>query len=331
MIEVSIVIPTYNRLKSLNRVLEALTNQTYPLDDFEVIVVSDGSNDGTDEYLRIFQPPYTFRTIFQSNQGPAAARNNGISQARGKLLLFLDDDVLPTPELLIEHLKVHAQHGENVVAIGPMLSPSDFKMSPWVNWEQEALAKQYRDMDLGKWEPTARQFYTGNSSLARKHLTEIGGFDVSFTRAEDVELAYRLAVRGLIFIYNRDAIGFHYAERSFKSWLSTPYLYGRNDVIFTYEKGQTWLLDTIFEEYHHRNPLIKGLTKLCLDRPKMSSIVYIVLKKVMDVGTLPDSSKLIKFACSGLFNLRYYQGIADQLDGRDVFFKRVQNRFNMAV
>src|SRR5687768_17413192 len=163
-----------------------------------------------------------------------------------------------------------------------MLTPPDFEaqMAPWVQWEQAMLVKQYEDMANGRWLPTARQFYTGNTSLARRHLLEAGGFDPTFRRAEDVELAYRLAAHGLRFVFNPQAIGHHYAERTFASWLAIPYAYGRNDVIFSRDKGQSWLLPTLLYEFRQRRPLIRALTRLCLDRPHLTHLTITALKQV---------------------------------------------------
>ena len=72
------------------------------------------------------------------------------------------------------------------------------------------LEAQYHDMITGKYAPTARQFYTGNASLAAKWLRRAGGFDESFKRAEDIELVYRLEDMGLRFHFNPQAIGYHY-------------------------------------------------------------------------------------------------------------------------
>jgi GT2 family glycosyltransferase len=204
-----------------------------------------------------------------------------------------------------------------------MLTPDDFALSPWVRWEQTMLTKQYDAMRAGKFEPSARQFYTGNTSLARKHLLASGGFDENFRRAEDVELAYRLEQRGLKFVFNSDAIGFHYAERSFGSWLETPYIYGRNDVIFTNAKNQDWLLPQVLLEFHHRNPLIQGLVHLCLDRYKVSHHTLACLKKLAHLADSFGVERLVKAAYSGMFNLRYYQGIASELGGRERFFAQV--------
>lgn len=315
--QLSVVIPTYNRLGRLKNVLMALEAQTYPREGFEVIVVSDGSNDGTHDYLANLQPRFQLRPVIQSNQGPAAARNNGIAHATGDIVVFLDDDVVPMPNFLAEHLATHRQYPDTVV-LGPMLSPHDFQLSPWVNWEQEMLMKQYRALELGKWRPTARQFYTGNSSLARAHLVAVGGFDQRFRRAEDLELGYRLARRQLQFRFNFKAIGYHYAERSFQSWIEIPYSYGRSDILFD-RAGETWIIPVLRKEFETRHALIRLLVRLCLDRFTLSRLVLAGLKGVA-LRTYPLGwRKSSQFALSAMFNMRYYQGVADELGGRQRF------------
>lgn len=320
MLQVSVVVPTYNRLSRLRQVIDGLERQTYPLDQFEVIVVSDGSTDGTHAYLESIETPLRLSYVAQANQGPAAARNNGISLARGELVLFVDDDVVPEPELIVEHLRVHSAEGDGVVVLGPMLTPADFAMAPWVYYEQAMLVKQYIAMQEGRWAPTARQFYTGNTSLARRHLVEAGGFDSRLRRAEDVELAYRLAARGLRFVFNPQAIGYHYAERSFRSWMEIPYAYGRNDVIFAREKQQEWILPTARTEFHKRHPLIRLLMRACIDRERLGRGTTAALRLVAGLGERLGMRRVSQLAFSGIFNLRYYQGMADEIGGRQQFF-----------
>jgi glycosyltransferase involved in cell wall biosynthesis len=321
--KVSIVIPTHNRLNQLKKVLAGLENQTYPAEKFEVLIVSDGSTDNTDEFLLSAVSPLQLRSFFQSNQGAAAARNLGIAQAVGDIILFLDDDVFPVPELIEEHLRFHSLYGDCAVVIGPMVAPPDYEPSPWVRWELEKLAEQYHDMTTGKWAPTPRQFYTGNTSLAHHHLVESGGFDPNYRRAEDVELAYRLAHRGLKFLFNPRATGYHYAIRSFPSWLAIPYAYGRNNVVFSRQAGQAWLIDSVFKEYQNRHPLIQTLIRLCLDRPGITAVVTAALAHIIQANHLLKLKLLPEMACGALFSLRFYQGTADELEGRNAFFRGV--------
>ena len=209
---VSVVIPTYNRRERLGGTLAGLAAQRNADGMFEVIVVSDGSTDGTNEFLTSGALPLEVVALTQRNAGPAAARNRGVGAARGELVVFLDDDVVPNEDLVAAHLRHHDGPSDDRVVIGPMRTPSGFPLSAWVQWEQDMLYKQYDAMDRGEYEATARQFYTGNASVARRHLEAVGGFDVAFRRAEDVELAYRLAGRGLQFSYAPDAVVLHYAE-----------------------------------------------------------------------------------------------------------------------
>ena len=108
--EVSVVIPTHNRLEVLAEVLQALEFQ-YAAPAFEVVVVDDGSTDCTGDWLRsrTFQMP--LRAIVQENHGPAAARNTGIAAASGRWLAFLGDDTVPSPGWLAAHRTAHRQRG----------------------------------------------------------------------------------------------------------------------------------------------------------------------------------------------------------------------------
>lgn len=319
-IKLSVIVPTYNRLEQLKRVLSGLENQTAPFEQFEVVVISDGSKDGTEEYVCNRQTSLELYLSSQANQGVAAARNSGLAQARGEIVLFLDDDIVPTPTLLEEHIGWHDKHGDQVVVIGPMLTPPDYNMSPWVRWEQDKLTEQYQAMLNGEWEATARQFYTGNISLRRCHLIQVGGFDPTFRRAEDVELAYRLMALGLRFLFNPQAIGYHYAKRSYKSWIATPYAYGRNDVIFTRVKGQVWLLPMIFQEYHLRHPFTRALAHLLIDHKLFQRWVLSFFRILITSAQYLNLPAISSLGCSAVFNLCYYQGIADELGGRNAFF-----------
>lgn len=290
-----------------------------------MLVVSDGSTDGSFEFLENLKTSLNLFPIQQPNGGPASARNLGVQLAKGEVIIFLDDDVVPAPELIAEHMSTFQEHGMRAISLGPMLSPTDFQYSPWVQWEQDMLGKQYDALLQNKWAPTGRQFYTGNSAVARCFLLETGGFDPSFQRAEDVELAYRLIQKGLTFHFNPRAVGYHYAKRSFQSWVTTPYIYGKNDVLFHEKKGQTWIIPTVSDEFADRHILTRSLVRLCLDQPSFSKITIGLLKQIGVTSYWLHRSRLSRMSFSAIFNLCYYQGMADQLGGRRHFYEKMRH------
>jgi glycosyltransferase involved in cell wall biosynthesis len=243
----SVIVPTYNRCESLRITLDALQRQDFPRERFEVVVVSDGSTDGTEAFLRDYAAasPMTLRPIFQQNGGPARARNRGIQEARNEIVLFIDDDVEPLPGFLSAHAAHHADD-DCVVVIGPMSpDPARARQEPvWVAWEHAMLGKQYESFASGAW-PTAgpHHFYTGNSSLRRAHLLAVGGFDESFKRQEDVEMAYRMQRQcGVRFVFDSAPDGIHRPQRAFASWLKVAYEYGRLDVVRAGRGDVSWAL-----------------------------------------------------------------------------------------
>lgn len=314
MPRVSLVVPTFNRCESLRRLLDALAGQTYPVTDFEVVVVDDGSTDGTNQMLDQLEPPYALHRLWQANCGPALARNRGVAAARGELIIFLDDDVEPLPELVAEHVAAHGD-ASDLVVIGPMSPPSEWPRPVWVRWEEEMLLAQYRAMLVGEYPCTARQFYTGNASLPRARFLDAGGFDGTFRRAEDVELAYRLRDRGARFLFSPRADVKHFASRSFAAWCRTPYQYGRYDVAMGRDKGHEAFACAI-HEFHGRHPLNRLLARLCVGRQPMVSGAVAVLRAVALAAPRLGVPRAARFALSAIFNLLYWQAVSDELGGR---------------
>ena len=138
-----------------------------------------------------------------------------------------------------------------------------------------------------------------------------------------MELAYRLTGLGLQFFFNPQAIGYHYAERSYSAWVETPFAYGQNDVILTYKKGHSWLLPQVWREFHTRHILTRMLAYVCLGRPTLSKPLLGLLKQASIVGQGLGWEAVSYGACSGIFNLRHYEGVAAQLGGRRAFFAGV--------
>ncbi|MEH7413683.1 glycosyltransferase [Neobacillus drentensis] len=116
----SIIIPTYNRSRQLLLTLTAFENQTYPKDQFEVLVIDDGSTDNTLEILSNYEAPYIFRYFTLSTRnGPGVARNLGIQHARGTYVIFCDADFLGLPDFIATHDLYHAKHHNAVISGAP--------------------------------------------------------------------------------------------------------------------------------------------------------------------------------------------------------------------
>ncbi len=229
-LDVSVVVPTFNRCGPLARLLAGLERQHARGARFEVIVVDDGSDDGTDAFLATVRTPYPLRAIRQRRQGPAAARNAAIAAASADVLLFLDDDVVPQDGLFEGHLAVHARDPLAAVA-GRMAAPAGHTFAPWLDWEATMLERSYARILAGNGGPGWWLFYTANCSVRREHAFAVGGFDERFVRVEDSDLAYRLFARGLRFSFVPDAVVEHEPDRTFETWLRNAFVSGLHRVL----------------------------------------------------------------------------------------------------
>jgi|GEM_PF-2019080 len=118
---ISVIVPSYNSSEYLDLTLAAFVNQSYR--DYEVIVVDDGSPDATSDVAQSYAGRLKLTYVHQANRGRAGARNTGLNHARGEIVLFNDDDRLPAPNLLMEHVQAHRTGNEVVIGVrGRILS-----------------------------------------------------------------------------------------------------------------------------------------------------------------------------------------------------------------
>jgi GT2 family glycosyltransferase len=327
----TIVMPTHGRRESLLRVLHALARQTVPALTFEVVVICDGDVDGSAAACQALAPalPYPLRVLEQANQGPAAARNRGVVAATAPLIVFLDDDVVPDPPWLAAHLA--AQVGqERRITLGPLLPPADMRLNAWGEWEEATLLRQYAAMEAGAWQPTYRQFYTGNASARKQQLVTAGAFDPRYRRAEDVELALRLAGQGAEFVFLPEARGWHYVWRSFGSWLKMSDAYGRADAAMA-AAGRPEIHAIIAQEFPRRNRAVHQLVQTCVGRPRLCAGVEALLGALTQTASALHLRAPGRALCSLVFNLRYFGGLAMELGGRDAFQRMLRGEVAQPV
>ena len=211
----SVIISTCNREDILKKCLNALFEQTYPKSSYEIIVVDDGSTDGTENIVKeiIRKSPVKLRYFRQKNKGPAAARNIGIRNAKGKMILIIGDDIVSTPDLLKEHSIWHERYpDDNVAVLGYVTWSPEIEITPFMHWlENGGPQFSYYKLQNG-YEVSWGNFWTCNISLKRQFLVDNGLFDEDFPYAayEDSELGYRLYKKGLKLLFNKSGIAYHY-------------------------------------------------------------------------------------------------------------------------
>lgn len=229
MIELSVVIPTFNRRSSLEVVLPSLLQQTIVPERYEILLCDAGSVDGTDELVRELNAGERIRFSPGGDSGRAGARNRGLREARGELVLFTDADIIAEPGLLQAHADRHARRpGCAVVGCEIQVQSLDeyqeFRKSP------QSHARHRPSRQTLPW----HYFLTGNASAGRQLLVDVGGFDEAFQGYghEDLELGYRLARRGTPLLYAPEAINYHWHPVPFDEQCRKMYLAGRSTVTF---------------------------------------------------------------------------------------------------
>lgn len=245
----SIVIPTFNKRYRLELMLESLKYQTAKLCDYEVIIVDDGSQDGTCELVRGYKQQYRIEYIYQDNAGRSHARNTGIRAAESEMIIFCDDDVILDREFVSAHIESHSADSNSIVhGIIYSLPYLKFFKNPMTGELYEDMGNYNSNLecltsylitkeDLDNKERIERQkkrslmekiiqsvfrekagqfhwlaFTGGNVSCKKSLLYEVGMFDETLDGrwgCEDIELGYRLFMHGGSFKYCEKACNYH--------------------------------------------------------------------------------------------------------------------------
>lgn len=236
----SVVIPTYNRLPILEKCLRALRDQSLAADhDYEVVVIDDGSTDGTVAWIQAHQAEFPQVKLFcQDHLGAAAARNLGVERAMGDTIVFIDSDLVVTAEFLQAHADALTA-GQNQIA---SQAPGLFTYGRVINTcnFDNPTAEPYKLTDF-----SAAYFATGNVAIARHWLEKAGLFDTRFQLYgwEDLELGVRLKQLGLKLIKAPAAVGYHWHPpfnlEQIPHLIDREIQRGRMGVLF-YQKHPTW-------------------------------------------------------------------------------------------
>ena len=199
-VKVSAIVPVYNAQVFIGKCIEALLDQTYNIEDYEIIVVDDGSNDRTCSIVKSYPVKY----IYQENYGPATARNKGAEKAKGEIILFTDSDCVPDRNWIMEMLK-------------PFESPGVIAVKGAYRTEQRSVVARFSQLefeerfDMLKKAESIDMVDTYSAGYRKEVFLKMGGFDTSFPVAnnEDTDLSYRMSEGGHKMVFNPDAIVYH--------------------------------------------------------------------------------------------------------------------------
>ena len=203
---ISVVIPTYNRISILRKCLDSLEKQILNCEiyNFEIVVVDDGSTDGTVGWLTNNFDSYPHLRLFeQSHGGPALGRNLGVEKSKGDLVVFIDSDLVVDRFFLQNHINSLLTAWKRLgnrkcFTYGSVINTNNFRNPSSEPFKLQDLSWAY--------------FATGNVAIDRKVLEKSGLFDTSFRLYgwEDLELGERLRNMGVKLIKCPKAIGYHW-------------------------------------------------------------------------------------------------------------------------
>jgi glycosyltransferase involved in cell wall biosynthesis/peptidoglycan/xylan/chitin deacetylase (PgdA/CDA1 family) len=311
VVHYSVVIPTYQRRDVVLRSVRSLARQQFN-GSFEVIVVVDGSNDGTAEAFRSIHFPFPITILEQPNRGAATARNKGAAAAQGEILLFLDDDMEAHPNLLAEHDRSHREGADIVLGHIPLhpespptiLTPG---VKSWAERRAERLSAPDATLPL-------HDLLTGQLSLPRRIFDNIKQFDTRFTRGgsfgnEDLDFGYRLLVAGYHIVFNPNAISWQYYTVQPRRYLQQWHQAGHADVAFVRKHPNQ--IETIFARRAKRwvNRYVwRPLLAVPLLRPSLIGLLRSIVLALIDHGARDRITTKLFFE---IRTIEYWRGVRE--------------------
>jgi glycosyltransferase involved in cell wall biosynthesis len=317
----SVVIPTRDRRAALEVALAAWELQQPAELPFELVVVDDGSRDGTLELLAALRPHrFRLRFVGQQGAGPAAARNRAVRLALGDLVLFTGDDIEPTPTLLDQHWRGHcAREALGTAVLGLTRWPDQDGLTSTMRHIDGPGAQQFSyGFFVDGAEYDFRHLYTSNVSLRRALLDlEPDGFSTDFPAAafEDAELGYRLSRHGLHIFYRASAVAFHHHHYSARGFFERQKRCGRMAAILVAKHPQLerwvsrreleWLRLEMLRMTTERRRLVEAVAR----RLERWQERVVALAEAYDRPLRPEVDRLLL----PLFRYAYLRGLVQAL------------------
>lgn len=199
----SIIIPTFNRRELLLKLLDAVNTLQAEPGELEVIVVDDGSTDGTREVLALRRDAFPVRWVPQASQGPSAARNRGAAEARGDILGFLDSDVVVQPAWW-RAAAPHFQDARTAAVEGATRPPDERRPTPFTNYVSNTRGREYQTCNF----LCRRDVFLRLGGFDGRYCTRTRGFGMLHNR-EDTDLAFSLQEAGYRIEFELRALVWH--------------------------------------------------------------------------------------------------------------------------
>ncbi|MCH8956684.1 glycosyltransferase [candidate division KSB1 bacterium] len=345
--QVTVIIVTYNRLNSLKTCLKALRNQTLSKDKYEVVIVDDGSTDGTKQYLNSldWQDRPSARCYFEKHSGLVAARNFGAAKARGVFISFTDDDCVPEHAWLEKVLETFSTD-DSIGLVGSVTKPvfNNNFLRPLNNTNKKnnssSVKPEISILENEQGLIGVRPFSGCNLHINRKVFNKLGKFDENIQPSEDIDFLYRYLNYGGKAANRLDLLVEHYERDDFRSIFQRWFSFGRSDpkMVRKYMKGnlsfEIDLFHGLLNYYFERVPfpmtiylqlnllkLILGIVFLTILVPKIGFIILTIF-----IGSFFVRQKNPKMTFSYLVYSIYSQGsytlgtLVSAIRNRVIFF-----------
>lgn len=313
---VSVVIATYNRQDLLRRLFAQLDEQTLDASRYEVIAVDDGSKEDTRALLADVRTRYARHVERQENAGPAVARQRGVDRAKGRLVVFLDDDMQVRPTFLERHLEQHL-HPDTVV-LGRLRPDANLAEMPlFERFYARVLARQGDAFASGNEPVRGHNLYTGNVSMPRELFLRVGGFDPAFRALEDEELGIRLEKAGARFGFANEAESLHGSDwTSMKKWMDRCFRDGVYQTKVS-RKHPDAPESSPWRHLPNLNPVSRPFMALALASPTTAKVIA---GTAIRTAAAFDRIGLEPAAIAGatfVYGLQYYRGVRSETGSLD--------------
>jgi len=301
---VSAIIPTFNRLEKLKNAIRSLQRQTSPVESLEIIVVDDGSTDGTLDWLtKAASELQNLRVLTQEHAGPAVARNLAARAAEGAVLLFIGDDILASEQLVETHLGVFEKMGTNVAVQGGVQLAASVQETRFARYLTDKSAAQFQ---LNHAKPGATlpfgAFYTCNCSVPKKLLEDCGGFPTDVVYYDDTYLGWKLQKRGASIIYEPRAEAFHDHTQTLDEFLTRQKQAGKDAAVLSMRHPELRKLLRV-DQTAVLEGTVSDVVKKLIKRLLFNRLTVPTLKRVAQSRLLPFSLACLIF--SGLIGYEH--------------------------